>query len=70
MTVLGEEFRRRVAAVFRSEPNRDIELADDEWWTGYLEALIHASERHRLLYLPPHSPELQPALIRSTTLFP
>lgn len=44
----SQEFRQRVAGVFRSGPQRDLALADDEWWTGYLEALIRAAEHHRL----------------------
>jgi hypothetical protein len=46
----SEGFRQRVQTAFRSEPNRDLALADDDWWTGYLEALIRAAERYRLLF--------------------
>ncbi|HEX9069029.1 MAG TPA: hypothetical protein VF807_09685 [Ktedonobacterales bacterium] len=44
----SQGFRERVQMEFRSEPNRDLELADTEWWTGYLETLIRAGERYRL----------------------
>jgi hypothetical protein len=46
----SREFRQRVETAFRSEPNRDLELADDDWWTGYLEALIRSGEQYRLLF--------------------
>jgi hypothetical protein len=46
----SEGFRQRVQTAFRSEPNRDLALADNDWWTRYLEALIRAAERYRLLF--------------------